>query len=165
LINAARLAPLEELLAEVRSGAPASGTSAASSAQPPQRPLPFHFCRTANHSHLLLGSIDARVQPSSPRRGARNSMTTLLPLSIFGHSSHLILDSLKSVPTCSHARQPRLAVPQESPRAAEPEVATLAAQVSGITDAQVTEIKQAIQAQQNSWRTDRTRHSLGTRRR
>src|ERR1700704_1376690 len=31
LINAARLAPLEELLAEVRSGAPASGASAASS--------------------------------------------------------------------------------------------------------------------------------------
>src|SRR3979409_648492 len=31
LINASRLAPLEELLAEVRSGSPASGTSAASS--------------------------------------------------------------------------------------------------------------------------------------
>jgi len=39
-------------------------------------------------------------------------------------------------------------VPQESPRAAEPEVATLAAQVSGITEEQVAEIKQLIQAQQ-----------------
>ena len=44
--------------------------------------------------------------------------------------------------------QPRLAVPPESPRAAEPEGATLAAQVSGITNEQVAEIKQLIQAQQ-----------------
>jgi uncharacterized protein YgbK (DUF1537 family) len=53
-----------------------------------------------------------------------------------------------AAPFAALLAQPRLAVPPESRRAAEPEAVTLAAQVSGITDAQVAEIKQAIQAQQ-----------------
>jgi hypothetical protein len=46
--------------------------------------------------------------------------------------------------------QPKMAVPQEPPHASSPPQTepSLPAQVSGITDAQVTEIKQAIQAQQ-----------------
>jgi len=58
-----------------------------------------------------------------------------------------------------------MAVPQESPRAAEPEAVTLAAQVSGITEEQVAEIKQLIQAQQKSWANSSNTALAGTRRR
>ena len=51
-------------------------------------------------------------------------------------------------PFAATPAQPRLAVSQEPTRAAEPEAVTLAAQVSGITEEQVAEIKQLIQAQQ-----------------
>ncbi len=142
LINAARLAPLEELLAEVRSGAPTSGTSAASS----------------RATTAMVGAI-----PAQPRREA-SAPQPVTAIPVAGVPRNLMNDTASAerlqqqpidsgqpemaVPPTTMPAESRFAVPQESPRAAEPEVATLAAQVSGITEEQVAEIKQLIQAQQ-----------------
>jgi hypothetical protein len=128
LINAARLAPLEELLAELRGGAPASGASAASS-------------RTAT---AVAASI-----PAMPRREATPPPASfaLAPKLPAREPSVLVRerDEQRISP-----EQPKMAVPQEPPQASAPPQTepSLTARVSGITDAQVTEIKQAIQAQQ-----------------
>src|SRR3984893_17453792 len=122
LINASRLAPLEELLAEVRSGAPVSGTSAASS-------------RTTTAAPASV--------PAAPRREvSAPSAPTAAPR----------IPASEPVPT-AHARGEERQAPaareaaasQKAQEKAQPQIA---AQISGITDEQVAEIKQAIQAQQ-----------------
>jgi DNA polymerase-3 subunit gamma/tau len=150
LINAARLAPLEELLAEVRSGAPASGTSAASSRTTTAAPAAIPVLpRREPFAPVVPAPATPRIQPSlSVPSSPRNSKDDTAPA-----------ERLRAQPPDSGQREmgvslagmpapPRLAVPPEAPRPAEPEGATLAAQVSGITDEQVAEIKQLIQAQQ-----------------
>jgi len=105
LINAARLAPLEELLAEVRGGAPAGGTST-----------------SAARAHATTAR-PASIPAAPPR------VATLSPA------------PLAAAP----------AAPANERMAPEPgrtEERPLAAQLSGITDEQVAEIKQTIQAQQ-----------------
>src|SRR5712672_2777560 len=151
LINAARLAPLEELLAEVRSGAPASGASAASSRATTAAPasLPV-LSRREPFTPITSAPLTPKVQPSQPAAAApSNSMNETAT------GEHLRAQEPVSAgqpemagPFAAMPAQPRLVVPQESPRAAEAEGAMPAAQVSGITDAQVAEIKQLIQAQQ-----------------
>jgi len=121
LINAARLAPLEELLAEVRSGAPAGGTGAVSS-------------RATTAAPASLPTLPRRDTPSAPTV----SPGELSVLARNGGETRILPE------------QPRVAVPQEPPKASEPAQvdSPVAARVSGITEAQVAEIKQAIQAQQ-----------------
>jgi DNA polymerase-3 subunit gamma/tau len=127
LINASRLAPLEELLAEVRGGAPASGTGAASS-------------RGATATAAAL--------PALPRRDATASSAP------FAAAPKIpARERVGAVPARTEERQPAapraVAAPQQPPQSEEPQTAApLAAQVSGITEEQVAEIKQAIQAQQ-----------------
>jgi DNA polymerase-3 subunit gamma/tau len=125
LINASRLAPLEELLAEVRGGAPASGTSAASSrtttAAPASLPAP------------LRREVSVRSAPAAVPR--------ILPS-----------EPVPTVPSRTE-RQPlaarEAAASQKAQESAQPQIAAPnTAQISGITDEQVAEIKQAIQAQQ-----------------
>jgi len=76
LINAARLAPLEELLAEVRSGAPASGTSAASSRTTTAAPAGIPILpRREPFSPVAPAPSTPRTQPSQPVASSpRNSM-------------------------------------------------------------------------------------------
>jgi DNA polymerase-3 subunit gamma/tau len=130
LINAARLAPLEELLAEVRGGAPAGGASAAGS-------------RTATAVAVAVSV------PALPRREAAPS-----PAPFVGVPKLPARELLVPVPDRDERRisaeQAGLAVPQEPAQASAPPQTepSLTARVSGITDAQVAEIKQAIQAQQ-----------------
>jgi DNA polymerase-3 subunit gamma/tau len=143
LINAARLAPLEELLAEVRVGAPTSGAGAVNS----------------RATTATVGAIPAQPRreasapqaaPAVPFAGApRNSMNDTAPAERL-HAQQQIGSGQPgmAVPLAAMPAPPRLAVPQESPSGAQPEGATLAAQVSGITGEQLAEIKQAIQAQQ-----------------
>jgi DNA polymerase III subunit gamma/tau len=105
LINAARLAPLEELLAEVRGGAPAGGTSA-----------------------------------SAARAHATTARTTSIP------AVPVRVATLSPAPLAAAP-----AAPANERMASEPgrtEERPLAAQLSGITEEQVAEIKQTIQAQQ-----------------
>jgi len=127
LINASRLAPLEELLAEVRSGAPESGTSAARS----------HATTARTTSIPALPRREATTPPApfavAPRIPAR--------------------EPIASVPARTEelrpAAQREVAAPRQLPQSPEsPMAAPLAAQISGITEEQVAEIKQAIQAQQ-----------------
>jgi len=125
LINASRLAPLEELLAEVRGGAPASGTGAASSR-----------------------ASTAAALPALPRREA-----TAPPAPFAAAPKIPAREPVDAVPARTEERQPAapraVAAPQQLPQSEEPQTAApLAAQVSGITEEQVAEIKQAIQAQQ-----------------
>jgi DNA polymerase III subunit gamma/tau len=129
LINAARLAPLEELLAEVRGGALAGGTGTANS--------------------RATSAAPAASLPALPRRD-----TPSAPATVFGAPK--VSPSTPAIPVSDRdekriaPEQPRVAVPQEPPKVSEPAQvdSPLAARVSGITEAQVAEIKQAIQAQQ-----------------
>jgi DNA polymerase-3 subunit gamma/tau len=139
LINAARLAPLEELLAEVREGTPLSGASGRSS-------------RATTATAGSLPALPRRDAPSAapasfaaPRISA-NERT--VPAGVHKEDRTVAEQPEMAAPLAAMPAQPGLAVPRESPRGAQPEGATLAAQVSGITDEQVAEIKQAIQAQQ-----------------
>jgi DNA polymerase-3 subunit gamma/tau len=122
LINASRLAPLEELLAEVRGGAPAVGTGAG----------------TAR-------AISAATIPALPRREAtsaapapfaatpRNSNTVPAPAAPFRAEQ-------------TFATKPDEAAPQERSEPAQPEIDV--PQSNGISDEQVAQIKETIQAQQ-----------------
>jgi DNA polymerase-3 subunit gamma/tau len=128
LINASRLAPLEELLAEVRSGAPAGGTGAAGS---------------------RATSVTATSLPALPRREA-----TAPPAPFAAAPRTPASGPVAAVPVPTEERQPtaprQITAPQQLPQtASEPPLsAPTTAQVSGISDEQVAEIKQAIQAQQ-----------------
>src|SRR5246500_1463941 len=136
LINASRLAPLEELLTEVRSGAPVGERSAPSS-------------RTTTAAPPAIMS-PLRREPSAPQQA--QAAPVAAPISPMSNAAQ----RLRTERTVA-AGQPEMAVPpaalpksavaQELPRDTQPE-ATTAVRVSGITDEQVAEIKLAIQAQQ-----------------
>jgi DNA polymerase III subunit gamma/tau len=121
LINASRLAPLEELLAEVRGGAPVSSatlgssriTTAASGAAPALRDAPS----------VSPASFPApKIAASAP------------PAPVLNGSTAQFQDA-----------QPKTDAPRDASPAAPESSAPL---VSGITDEQVAEIKEAIQSQQ-----------------
>jgi DNA polymerase-3 subunit gamma/tau len=128
LINASRLAPLEELLAEVRSGAPAGGTSAsaarahATTARTAFIPaVPPHVAATPP------APLAAPAAPANERMASESGRTEQHPL----------------------AAQREVAAPRQLSQSPEPALAAPpAAQLSGITEEQVAEIKQTIQAQQ-----------------
>lgn len=121
LINAARLAPLEELLAEVRGGAPAANASRGVSAAPipavPRREM----------------SAASAIAPA-PR-----SATNLTGAS-----------STESKPQMNATHAEGAALPQRegTQSASEPATQAGATQVNGLSEEQVAEIKSAIQAQQ-----------------
>ncbi len=128
LINASRLAPLEELLAEVRGGAPVSGTGTAGA---------------------RAASVTAASLPALPRREATPPPA---PFTVAPRTPTSA--PVAAVPVRAEERQPaaprQVPPPQQPPQTAPeaPSSAPAAAQASGITEEQVAEIKQAIQAQQ-----------------
>jgi DNA polymerase III subunit gamma/tau len=128
LINASRLAPLEELLAEVRGGAPASGTGAAGA---------------------RAATVTGTSLPALPRRE-----TTPPPAPFTAAPRTPASTPVAAVPVRAEERQPvaqrQVPAPQQPPQTLSepPSSAPAAAQASGITEEQVAEIKQAIQAQQ-----------------
>jgi DNA polymerase-3 subunit gamma/tau len=132
LINASRLAPLEELLAEVRSSAPIGSTAAANShttsaapasiATPPQRDV------SAAPAPSAIAPRVPAFEPAPPVRPQTARPQT---------------EERESVP-----EQKAAATPEPSQSAQTQAAAPISAQASGITDEQVAEIKQAIQAQQ-----------------
>jgi hypothetical protein len=137
LINASRLAPLEELLAEVRGGAPGGSASAASS----------------------RATATAGVIPAQPQREAalpsvaiaaapRSFVSEVAPAERVRAQNATSGQPEMAVPLASTIEHAKSAVPEESTHNAQPEKTQVAAQTSGITDEQVAEIKQAIQAQQ-----------------
>jgi DNA polymerase-3 subunit gamma/tau len=122
LINASRLAPLEELLAEVRSSAPTSGTGTTNSRATnaaPSIPVPAR-------RDVSAAPASSRVPAAEPAPMANN------------HT-----EERESGP------ERRAAVAELPSQSAQPQATTpTPAQTGGITDEQVSEIKQAIQAQQ-----------------
>jgi DNA polymerase-3 subunit gamma/tau len=151
LINAARLAPLEELLAEVRSGAPATagsgaarGTSAAPSVVAPRRdasaaapaaPVPF---MPAPRSFAAVAPMGApsTVAPSAPANSPALIRTTSAPQPEATPAFAPALDN----PTSLLGKAEDLV--------ASPSNALAPTPASGLSDAQVVEIKSAIQSQQ-----------------
>jgi DNA polymerase III subunit gamma/tau len=120
LINASRLAPLEELLAEVRDGATTSNAGAGLS-------------RATTAPAVAIPALHRRtpIAPPAPTTPTIPSRQPFAP-----------------VPARSEEHQ-AAAAPQQPAQSPEPsKPAPLAAQLSGISEEQVAEIKQAIQAQQ-----------------
>jgi DNA polymerase III subunit gamma/tau len=115
LINAARLAPLEELLAEMRGGAPTGNTG------------------TANSRATTAAGASI---PAPPRRESTTS-----PAPFAAASKIRAREPIASAPTRTDERQP-------AAQRVEGQVASPVAQISGVSEEQVAEIKQAIQAQQ-----------------
>ncbi len=148
LINAARLAPLEELIAEVRSGVPAisSGTGAARTASSAPSPISTPQPRRDTPSPFTSSFASTRPTPAplaSPpvpfrtlERAAQTATATAAATAA----------ALSPAPTpISSAPALKENIP-ESVDVFEPAVASPSA--TGITEQQVAEIKSAIQSQQ-----------------
>jgi DNA polymerase III subunit gamma/tau len=147
LINAARLAPLEELMAEVRSGAPSISSGAVAprtapalspvSAVQPRReatsafnsPNPFASTRAAAAPAPVTSQpVPFRTTERTSERAAQSAAATA------------------PAPIASPAPTPISSAPAQEETLAEPAAAPPSA--SGITDQQVAEIKSAVQSQQ-----------------
>ena len=150
LINAARLAPLEELLAEVRGGASGGGTavsSRATTAAPASIPSPARrdvSPTTAPAASAPRNPLD-QATPDDFRtvQTARSGQPEMAVPPPRTSAEHGRVASIPASPA-----EPRTAALPEAPRDSQVKDGGVAAQTSGITDEQVGEIKQIIQAQQ-----------------
>jgi DNA polymerase III subunit gamma/tau len=129
LINASRLAPLEELLAELKSGTPASGSSAGIS----RGATAATFASAPESATPVFSGASPAFTPS----GARTSSTSPVAAS----------------PAAAAAASPaqsgvRSGSKEEEDSVAPPKSNGAAPQMIGITAEQVAEIRAAIQAQQ-----------------
>jgi DNA polymerase-3 subunit gamma/tau len=136
LINARRLAPMEELLAELRSGT-SSGTAPGAT-------------RAGAIGSSAVPAATGAVPPATP---ARSSST--VPQTSFARPSHTSAPGFAATaaaPARAEAKStPRTELPAAVPAAPESEsetAVTAETRADGITQEQVAEIKTAIQAQQ-----------------
>jgi hypothetical protein len=132
LINAARLAPLEELLAELKSGAPSGGTNTGMARGAAQSASNVQGQARFGSSPTTAAGLGAAGLPATARSSARSFAAAAAP-----------------------ALAPPIAAPAAAKNEAEEETRGApikgngaAAQVSGMGAEQVAEIKSAIQAQQ-----------------
>jgi DNA polymerase-3 subunit gamma/tau len=139
LINASRLAPLEELLAEVRSGVPgAAGEGSGPARSAPATPVAVPLRREA--SPALAAPVPF---PATPRPFA--STPSMAPVPIRAE---------RTQPAATPTLVPAVETPVALPRSAEVTADSLSAHAvaptpaSGLGQEQVAEIKSAIQAQQ-----------------
>jgi DNA polymerase-3 subunit gamma/tau len=134
LINAQRLAPMEELLAELRSGT-SSGTAAG-----------------AARSGAVRSSGAPEAAGAVPPTTPAQSFSTL-PETSFAPPSRTSTPSFAAAAAAPARAETKIAPATEPPAAAAPEpepetLATAKARAEGITEEQVAEIKKAIQAEQ-----------------
>jgi DNA polymerase-3 subunit gamma/tau len=133
LINAARLAPLEELLSELKSGAPSGGTNsgmargAAQSASSVPAPARFGSSPSAATRVGASGFASASKSTSASFAAAAPAPAFASPVAVPAAAKNEIVDETREAGTKSNGA---------------------AMQVSGITLEQVAGIKSAIQAQQ-----------------
>jgi DNA polymerase-3 subunit gamma/tau len=133
LINAARLAPLEELLSELKSGAPSGGTNsgmargAAQSAASVPAPARFGSSPSTATGLGASGFASAAKASSASIVAAAPAPAFASPVAVPAATKNEILDETREAGTKSNGAAMR---------------------VSGITVEQVAEIKSAIQAQQ-----------------
>jgi DNA polymerase-3 subunit gamma/tau len=143
LINAKRLAPMEELLAELRSGAPAgagamrSSASAAPAIAAPQVPLARSYSPAPQTTFT-----------PPPSRIAAPSFETFSAAAAAA-SAPAEIKTASAPPAAAQAPATVSATPESEPETETPaEAATAETRATGITQEQVAEIKTAIQAQQ-----------------
>jgi DNA polymerase-3 subunit gamma/tau len=135
LINASRLAPLEELLADLRGGAPVASAGAGASRGAPIAPVPLAPRRDASPAAPVAfapapqRTLPASIAPVSLRTETKPSAESPAVVTITSASPGM---------TDTSSEQ------EDSPA---PSV-LVAAQASGLTSEQVAEIKSALQAQQ-----------------
>jgi len=134
LINAQRLAPMEELLAELRSGT-SSGTAAGA----------------ARSGAMRSSRVPAAAEAVPPATPARSFST--VPETSFAPPSRTSTPSFTAAAAAPARAETKIAPATEPPATAapepEPEIeATAETRADGITQEQVAEIKTAIQAQQ-----------------
>jgi DNA polymerase-3 subunit gamma/tau len=138
LINAQRLAPMEELLAELRSGAPAtsiaSGAMRTSASAAPAMAVP-----QALPARSFSPSPGPQTTFAPPQRLAAPSFSPAAAAAAPARAE------IKTAPTPAAEPPATVAASPESESAAESDPETRA---DGITQEQVAEIKTAIQAQQ-----------------
>jgi DNA polymerase-3 subunit gamma/tau len=158
LINAARLAPLEELMAELKSGAPSGSNSGAArgatasalpalprkefSAVPAEAPTAFTpaafppAVQTPAPSPAVSPSIPPRAQARTERANG------------FSASPAAEVEAVAAVATALPAKKETEIAPRESSAAASDGRNGNTPRADGITPKQVMEIKESIQAQQ-----------------
>jgi hypothetical protein len=135
LINASRLAPLEELLADLRGGAPAPSAGAGAPRVAPLAPVPLAPRRDASPTApVAFAPAPQRTPPAS-----------IAPVSLRTETKPSA-ESSAVVPITS-ASPGTMDTSSEQEDSATPSV-LVAAQASGLTSEQVAEIKSALQAQQ-----------------
>jgi DNA polymerase-3 subunit gamma/tau len=133
LINAARLAPLEELLSELKSGAPGGGTNSGMARNAAQSassvPAPARFVSSPGATTGLGASGFASLAKASAASftAAAPAPAFASPVAVPAAAKNEVVDETRDAATKSNGA---------------------AMQVSGITLEQVAEIKSAIQAQQ-----------------
>jgi DNA polymerase III subunit gamma/tau len=152
LINAARLAPLEELMAEVRGGAPSSSTGgqtrgaapSAISTATPKRELPSALTSPSPFTPPPRASAAAAATSSSPQPVPFRPADRVPQSSSSAYAAPAAVAPMPS-PARSTAAQPEEDVEDTSASSLNSATATPA---SGLSEEQVAEIKSTIQSQQ-----------------
>ena len=139
MVNAARLAPLEEVIAELEGGAPAARPAARTSSAPASAPAPSR--PTASSSFTAAPQASAAATAAAPARApavpvARTDFPA--PASSPSVQRNTVVPPVQSAPT--------QAPPPVAPEAATASPADVAGE--GIAASQVDSIKNAIQAQE-----------------
>jgi DNA polymerase III subunit gamma/tau len=135
LINASRLAPLEELLADLRGGAPAASPSAGAPRVAPLAPVPLAPRRDA----VPAAPVAFAPAPQRTAPAYVAPVPSRMETKPYTESPAVVPISSTSPGTTETSREQE---PSPAPNVLP------AAQASGLTTEQVSEIKSALQAQQ-----------------
>jgi DNA polymerase-3 subunit gamma/tau len=160
LINAQRLAPMEELLAELRSGAPAGVASAGgmrssavtgptTSAQ--QAPAARSFSTTPVYAPASQSTFTPPSRAAAPSFGASTAAAAAAPARAEIKAVPVAAptrEELKPALTAEPSANVAAAAESEPETEASTETAATETRAAGITQKQIAEIKAAIQAQQ-----------------
>ena len=139
LVNASRLAPLEELLAEVRSAVPATGVGSGPARSSSAAPV-----GVAPRREMSSAPIAPVPFPPAPRSFA--STPSSAPVPIRAERTPQLAAAPAVVPTIDEPASFSNSV--ESSASASPEHAVAPPSASGLSEEQVAEIKSAIQSHQ-----------------
>ncbi len=143
LINAARLAPLEELMAEVRSGTPGSSSGQTRNAPP-------SAVSSAPQKRELPSALASPSPFTAPRASAAAAAASSSPQPVPFRSTERAPQSSSSAFAAPAAPRPTVAAPageaEDTENSSSNSVTTTPA--TGLSEEQVAEIKSAIQSQQ-----------------
>jgi DNA polymerase-3 subunit gamma/tau len=156
LINASRLAPLEELLAEVRGGTGTPGTPRAASgtgrASPSRGELTVGLSSAAAAGVGVVSRSSATAPlveaPSGPQQTTLRAQSFRQPETLTAARFTADPGKSLSVESRESSNVAATGVPAGQPSSGSTEERTVATQATGLSAGQVAEIKAAIQAQQ-----------------